>query len=84
MLEYSLKYSDTTGSLWFYSKDEVTNYNNGISTTDDFRSFKYKAELLGNTVAQTAPNQTNAILKNITIAVPLNYLSNFGDHLKHH
>ena len=27
LLEYSLNYSDTTGSLWFYSKDETTNSN---------------------------------------------------------
>ena len=24
LLEYSLNYSDTAGSLWFYSRDEAT------------------------------------------------------------
>ena len=40
-------------------------------------SFEYKAKLLGNTVAQPAPNNGNGILNNATIAVPLKYLSNF-------
>ena len=48
LIEYSSNYSETTGSLWFYSKDEATNFNN-IENTDDFKSFKYKAKLLGNT-----------------------------------
>ena len=33
--------------------------------------------MLGNTVAQTTPNQANEFLKNATVAVPLKYLSNF-------
>ena len=32
---------------------------------------------MGNTVVQFAPNQANGILKNVTIAVPLKYLSRF-------
>ena len=73
LIEYSSNYSETTGSLWFYSKDEATNFNNNIENTDDFESFKYKAKLLGDTAADEA----NGILKNATIAVPLKYLSNF-------
>ena len=42
--EYSSNYSETTESLWFYSKDEATNFN----TTNNFKSFKYKAKLLEN------------------------------------
>ena len=38
--------------------------------------------LLGNTVAQPAPNEANGILKNATIVVPLKYLSNFWRSLK--
>ena len=30
LLEYNSSYSDTTGSLWFYSKDEATNFNADI------------------------------------------------------
>ena len=32
-LEYRSNYSDTTGSFWFYSKDETTNINAKISNT---------------------------------------------------
>ena len=63
LLEYSSNYSDTAGSLWFYSKDEETDFNNIIENSDEFKSFKYKAKLLGNTVAQPAPNQANGIIK---------------------
>ena len=35
------------------------------------------AKLLENTVAQTASNATNGILRNATIAVSLKYFSNF-------
>ena len=30
LIEYSSNYSETTRSLWFYSKDEVTNFNADI------------------------------------------------------
>ena len=42
----------------------------------------YKPKLLENTVAQPAPNATNEILKNATIAVSLKYLSNFWGSLE--
>ena len=77
LIEYSSNYSETAGCLWFYSEDEAANFDNNIANTDNFKSFKYKAKLLGNTAAQTAPNAANGILKNATIAVPLKYLSNF-------
>ena len=73
LIEYSSNYSDTTGSLWFYSEDEATDFNAAIANDDNFKSFKYKAKLLGNTEA----NGANGILKNGTKAVPLKYLSNF-------
>ena len=59
LIEYSLNYSETTRSLWFCSKDEATSFNNDNENTDKFKSFKYKAKLLGNAVAQVAPNHTN-------------------------
>ena len=76
IIEYSSDYSETTGSLLFYSKDEATDFNNNIASTDNFKSFKYKAKLLWNTEAQ-ADNAVNGILKNATIAVLLKYLNNF-------
>ena len=42
LIEYSSNYSKSTGSLWFYSKDEATDFNVNITNTDDF---KYKAKL---------------------------------------
>ena len=45
-IECSLNYSETTGTLWFYSKDEATSFNNNIESTDNFKSFNYKAKLL--------------------------------------
>ena len=41
------------------------------------KSFKYKTYLLGPTITQPAPNQTNGILRNVTIAVLSKYLCNF-------
>ena len=31
LIEYSANYSETTGSLWFYSKDKTSDFNNNIS-----------------------------------------------------
>ena len=72
LIEYSSNYSETKGSLWFYSKDEATIFNAVIENTDNFKSFKYKAKLLETTEADNA----NGILRNVTIAVPLKYLRN--------
>ena len=77
LTEYSSNYSETAGSLWSYSKDEATNFNKDIVNDNNFKSFKYKAKLLGNTAAQPSPNTANRILKNAKIVVPLKYLSNF-------
>ena len=51
LIEYSSNYSGETGSLWSYSKDKATNFNNNIENMDNFKSFKYKAKLLHKTVA---------------------------------
>ena len=59
LIEYSSNYSETTGNLWFYSRDEAASFNNNIANTNNFKSFKYKAKLLGNTVAQPAANAAN-------------------------
>ena len=42
LIEYSSNYSETTGSLWFYSKDEATNFNADIAN-NYFKPFEYKA-----------------------------------------
>ena len=51
-------YSDRTGSLWLYSKDETTNFNADIADDNNFKRFGYKAKLLTNAVA----NGANGIL----------------------
>ena len=70
-IEYSSNYSETTGSLWFYSKDEGTNFNADIANNNNFKSFEYKAKLLGNTAAQPAPNAANGILKKYNNCCPI-------------
>ena len=82
LIEYSSNYSEAIRSLWFYSKDEATNFNTDTANTDDFKSLKYKAKLLGNTEGRLAPNNTSGILKNAAIAVPLKHLSNFWRSLE--
>ena len=61
LLEYSDNYSDSSGSLYQFKRDELPPDNGNVSV-DNSSSFKYKSNLLGN---------------NIKILVPLKYLSNF-------
>ena len=46
LIEYSDNYSDTSGSLWDFKRDEIVNNAN---VTNDYNapSFKYKANLIG-------------------------------------
>ena len=62
LIEYSTDYSETIGNLWFSSKDQVADFNADVVNNNNFKSFKYKAKLLGSTVAQ-ADNAANVILK---------------------
>ena len=45
LIEYSDNYSDTSGSLWQFKRDEVP-ANNADLTIDNSQSFKYKAPLV--------------------------------------
>ena len=47
LLEYSDNYSDTSGSLWQFKRDEKTN-NADVTNDNNAPSFKYKASLIGN------------------------------------
>ena len=49
LIEYSDNYSDTSGSLWQFKRDEVP-ANNGDLTINNFQSFKCKEAPLGKTV----------------------------------
>ena len=83
LIEYSSYYSETTGSLWCYSKDKVTDFNADIANTNDFKSFRYRTKLLQNTyIFIIVIDGANGILRNTAIAVPLNYLSNFTRSLE--
>ena len=74
LIEYSDNYSDTSGSLWQFKRDElnIDNINTAL-TNDNASSFKYKASIIGNTVADGA----NSKKDDVKIAVPSKYLSNF-------
>ena len=71
LTEYSSN-SETTGSLWFYSKDEAINFNADIANDNNSKAFQYQANLLRN----TEEDGMNGILKNATASVPSKYLSN--------
>ena len=73
LIECSDNYSDTSGNLWQFKRDEIT--NNADVTNDNAPSFKYNANLIGNTEANGAKN-------GVKIAVPLKCLSNFWRSLE--
>ena len=79
LIEYSNNYSDTSGSLWQFKRDEIP-ANNADLTIDNCESFKYKAALLGKT--SDVVNNTNSSVKEAKIVVPLKYLSNFWRSLE--
>ena len=73
LIEYSDNYSDKSGSLWQFKTDESPIDNNGNPVNvamNNSSSFKYKSSILGKTAA-------HGILKNLKLAIPLKYLSNF-------
>ena len=68
LIEYSDNYSDISGSLQQFKKDEVPD-NNADLTIDGSKSFKYKATLVGKTVDTVGG--TNSSVKNARTVVPL-------------
>ena len=79
LIEYSDNYSDTSGSLWHFKRDEQ-NMNNGNPvnvTTADSSSFKYKSSFFKQRTADD-----NGVFKDVKTAVPLKYLSNFWRSLE--
>ena len=74
LIEYSDNYSDTSGSLWQFKRDEIIN-NADVTNDNNAPSFKYKANLIGNTENIGTKNGAK-------IAVPLKYLSNFWRSLE--
>ena len=79
LIEYSDNYSDTSGILWQFKRDEQ-NMNNGNRvevTTADSSSFKYKSRFF-----KTPAATDNGVFKTVKMAVPLKYLSNFWRSLE--
>ena len=74
LIEYSDNYSETSGSLWNFKRDEIIN-NADVTNDDNAPSFKYKANIIGDT-------ENNGTKNGVKIAVPLKYLSNFWRSLE--
>ena len=69
LIEYSDNYSDVSGSLWNFKRDEITN-NANVTNDDNAPSLKYKSNLIANT-------ENNGTKNGVKIDIPLKYLSNF-------
>ena len=69
LIEYSHNYSDTSGSLRKFKRDEVTTNNANLSI-DNSQSFKYKAALVKKTANADGGN---SFVKNTKIVVPLKW-----------
>ena len=74
LIKYSDNYSDTSESLWNFKRDEIID-NADVTNDNNAPSFKYKANLIGNT-------ENNGTKNGVKIAVPLKYLSNFWRSLE--
>ena len=72
LLEYSKKYSKTTGSFWNYYRDEPNSgANNNINySIKDSKSFDYKTSIIGKLEGNNAE-------KEVEIVAPFKQLSNF-------
>ena len=79
LIEYRDNYADTSGSVWHFKRDEqsMNDEDPGNVTTADSLSFKYKSSFF-----KTLENDDNGVFKNVKIAVPLKYLSNFWRSLE--
>ena len=67
LIEYSDNYSDTSGSLWQFKRDEIEDVNLTVHAQhipNNSSSFKYKSSFIKDRYG-------------VKIAVPLKYLSNF-------
>ena len=79
LIEYSNNYSDTSGRLWQFKRggEKMNNGNSDNVTTADSSSFKYKSSVFKPLTADD-----NGVFKDVKIAVPLKYLSNFWKSLE--
>ena len=88
LLECSKNYRKTTGSLYNYYRDELSDDNNPNNFPDtnvvNSDTFKCKNKITGNThnvAAGADGHDANRIGKqDVELAIPLKYLGNFGEH----
>ena len=81
LIEYNDNYSDTSGDLWQFKREEspVTNDENPDNvTTVNSTSFKYKSSFIVASIIAAG----NRVFKDVEIAVPLKYLSSFWRSLE--
>ena len=73
LIEYSDNYQDSSAILYQYKRDEPPE-DDAVAdlTADNSSSFKYKINLLGNSVVAN-----NVARRNVKVVVPLKYLSKF-------
>ena len=71
LIECSDNYSNTSGSLWQFQRDETIGNIN--LTNNSSSAFKYKSNIIGSTDAD-GENREKEVVK---IDVPLKYLRNF-------
>ena len=72
LIDYSDNYSDISGSLWKFKSNET---DNNADISNNSSSLRYKLDLIGNVAV-------DGTVKNVKIAVPLIYLSNFWRSLE--
>ena len=84
LLEYNKNYLKTTGSLWNYYRDELTNDtndNNNFNKNVFNSKSSYKASIIGSTYNVDEKNDAyvanKAGKKDVEIAVPSKHISNF-------
>ena len=84
LLEYSKNYRKTTGSLYNYYRDELSDLFNNANVNYraiSSNAFKYKNKIIGNTynldAAATGYDANKEGTKKVEIAIPLKYLGNF-------
>ena len=94
LIEYSKNYRKTTGSLWNYYRDKLTDDRNNNFPNKNLNNselFKYKTSVTGSTynvdekttkaesdeIDNPADDANKSGKKEVEIAVPLKYLSNF-------
>ena len=78
LIGYCGNYSDASGILWPFKRDEIPPYNADLNINIS-QSLKYKASLVGKTVDAA---DRNSFVKNTKIVFVITYLSNFWRSLE--